>query len=103
MLILQLYSELTLRRDAPDQAFDKRPPFLQQEFLERHGDRRQALVLVMHDVPLAHDRKSFDVEHRESSELELGAYRVGREKADSHACDYRLLDGFSALDLHRDI
>ena len=57
----------------------------------------------MHDVPLAHDRESFDVKHRKSTEFQLQAYGVGREKADSHACDHRLLDRFGTLDFHRDI
>jgi len=62
---------LRLGHCAPDQPFDQRRPFLQQEFLERNGDRRQALVLLMHDVPLAHDREAIDVKHREPSELEF--------------------------------
>src|SRR3569832_2037385 len=73
--------------------------FIQHEGLEHLRDRRQALALAMHDVPMPDDGKGLNVEHREAFQFQLQFQRVYRHDAEAEPRLHRLLDRLVAVHL----
>jgi hypothetical protein len=85
------------------QALDQRRALAYQKILERRRDRRQALGAVVHQIPVQQGRKALHLEHHQVAGQQIQTDGVGGEECNAHAGDHRLLDGLSAVDLHRDV